>query len=268
MMQFTTIAARDPVFHHFMANQTRRHLTSATVSRLPKSASINFENIVTAPDFEERCDNDRKNPKSPDAKILNRQISKCVKMVGKVKPWSGQERENIKPLLLAMKDRYGAGNVFYTIAYDDLHDIYTIRLSFPTKKTEGFPSFASKDDDIEAEHFEKMMHALRNDGTLHVDGSGDVRFDNGQLQRLVTTNPTACTLAFHRMVEKVQEILFGRNWKSKRTEQIFDEIDGRLCLSKAAQDKNIVPGIFGLLLGDVSVTECSSRKALHIHLSE
>jgi hypothetical protein len=155
--------------------------------------------------------------------------------------------------------------MFYTIAYDDLHDMYTIRLCFPTKKLEGFPSYASKVEDIEAEHIKKMMNALRNDGTLHIDGSGDVRFDSGQLQRLVTTNPTACSLSFHRMVEKVQEILFGRNWKTKRTEQIFDEIDGRVCLSKAAQDKNIAPGIFGLTLGDVSVTECSSRKALHIH---
>ena len=265
MMQFTTIAARDPIFHHFVANQTRRHIASATVSRLPKSASIHFEKIVTAPDFEERCGNARQHPKSPDAKILTRQISKCVKMVGKVKPWSGQERENIKALLLAMKDRYGAGNMFYTIAYDDLHDMYTIRLCFPTKKLEGFPSFAGKVEDVEADHIEKMKDALRNDGTLHVDGSGDVRFDSGQLQRLVTTNPTACSLSFHRMVEKVQEILFGRNWKTKRTEQIFDEVDGRLCLSKAAQDKNIAPGIFGLTLGDVSVTECSSRKALHIH---
>ena len=191
MMQFTTLAARDPMIHHFLANQTRRHATCSTVSRLPQELSFAFEKLVNAADFTDRCENARRHSKSPDAKRLNRTIARFVRSVGKTKPWSAPERENIKPILLAMKDRHATGCVFYTESLDDVHNILTIRICFPTKQLEGFPSFAGVDGDMEAEQIEKMMEALRNGGVFNVNGTGDIRFEESQLQRLVVTNPTA-----------------------------------------------------------------------------
>ena len=265
MLQFTTLAARDPMLHHFLANQTRRHATCSTVSRLPEHMSSTFEQFVNADDFADRCEFARCHPKSPDAKALNRKISRFVRSVGKTKPWSAQERENIKPILLAMKDRHGTASVFYTISLDDVHNVVTIRMCFPTQKVEGFPSFAGDDEEMEAEHFEKMMEALRSGGVFHVDGTGDVHFAEGQLQRLVVTNPTACSVAYHQMIEQVHIHLFGQNVNRKKTMQLFDEVDGELCLSKEAKSKNVKPGIFGLMIASADVTECSSRKALHCH---
>ena len=265
MMQFTTLAARDPMIHHFLANQTRRHSTCITVSRLPAELTSSFEKLVNADDFAERCENARHHPTSPDAKRLSRTITRFVRSAGKTKPWSAQERENIKPTLLAMKDRHGTGSVFYTISLDDVHNILTIRICFPTKQLEGFPSFAGDDDEMEAEHIEKMMEALRNGGVFNVNGTGNVRFEESQLQRLVVTNPTACSIAYHRMIEQVHSVLFGRDCSTKKTVQIFHEVDGELCLTEEALRKGIKPGILGLNLGFTEVTETSSRKALHCH---
>jgi len=84
-----------------------------------------------------------------------------------------------------MKDRYSTGSVFYTISLDDVHNVYTIRLCFPTKQTEGFPSFASgNNNDVETLLFEKRMGALRNGGVFQVEGKGNVRFEESQIQRL------------------------------------------------------------------------------------
>lgn len=212
MMQHTTLAARDPMIHHFLANQTRRHTTCSTVSKLPAELSSAFEKLVNADDFADRCENARRQPTSPDAKSLGRSIARFVRSAGKTKPWSAQERENIKPTLLALKDRHGTGSVFYTISLDDVHNILTVRICFPTKQLEGFPSFAGDDDEMEAEHIEKMMEALRNGGVFNVKGTGDVRFEESQLQRLVVTNPTACSIAYHRMIEQVHSVFFGRDY--------------------------------------------------------
>jgi hypothetical protein len=265
MLQFTTAAARDPIIHHYLANQVRRHATCQSVSRMSKDAALEFETMVTAQDFRERCDHARRNPKSSDAKALGRQVSNYVKSIGKSKPWGVKERENIQCTLLAMRDRYGSGSVFYTISLDDVHNVLSIRLCFPTKHREGFPSFSSGNDDLEAEYGEKMMNALQEGGEMSVYGSGDVRFEDGQLQRLAITNPTACSVAYHKTIEAVFSILFGHDLRKKKTMQIFDEIDGELSLSKAASDKGIAPGIFGVILAITGVTECSSRKALHNH---
>ena len=35
--------------------------------------------------------------------------------------------------------------------------------------------------------------------------------------------------------------------------QLFDEVDGELCLSKEAKSKNIKPGIFGLKMASAEV---------------
>jgi len=84
---------------------------------------------------------------------------------------------------------------------DDFHNVYTIRLCFPTKRTEGFPSFASgNNDDVETLQFEKRMGALRNGGVFQVEGTGNVRFEESQIQRLAVTNPTACSIAHHRLI--------------------------------------------------------------------
>ena len=101
-----------------------------------------------------------------------------MRLVAKAKPWSASERENIKPILPGMKDRYSNGSVFYSILLDDAHSVYTIRLCFPTKQTEGFPSFASgNNDDVETLQFEKKMGDLRNGGVFQVEGTGNVRFE-------------------------------------------------------------------------------------------
>ena len=200
MKQFTSLAARDCIFHHFMANQTRRHDTCSKVKHLSKEAAEAFEKLVNADDFAARCEHARSHPDSPDAKDLNRKLARYVKLVAKAKPWSASERENIKPILLGMKDRYSTGSIFSTISLDDVHNVYSIRLCFATKHTEGFPSFASGDDDVETLQFEKIMEALRNGGVFHVEGTGNVRFEESQLQRLAVTNPTACSIAYHRLI--------------------------------------------------------------------
>ena len=74
MKQFTTLAARDPMLHHFLANQTRRHVTCSIVSRLPKNMSSKFEQLVNADNFAGRRQDARRDPTSPDARALNRKV--------------------------------------------------------------------------------------------------------------------------------------------------------------------------------------------------
>ena len=155
-----------------MANQVRRHCTcSSVVAKLKKETIVKFEELVNAPDFNSRCENARNDPKSIDALKLNKQIEHYVVMAGKDKPWSGLERQNIKALMHAFKDRHGLPTVFYTISLDDTHNVLSIRLNFPTNKYDGYPSFAGENAD-ENVHIMKMMEALRSGGELEVNSSG------------------------------------------------------------------------------------------------
>jgi len=47
--------------------------------------------------------------------------------------------------------------------------------------------------------------------------------------------------------------------------QLFDEVNGELCLNAEAESKGILPGIFELLVAYTYVTEVSNRCALHCH---
>ena len=75
MMQFATLAARDPMLHIFFANQTRRHVACSIVSRLPKNMSPEFEQLVNADNLAAQCQDARRDPTSPAARALNRKIS-------------------------------------------------------------------------------------------------------------------------------------------------------------------------------------------------
>ncbi len=287
MLQFTTVAARDPLFGHFLANQVRRHFTcTSVVAKLKKETIVKFEELVNAPDFNDRCENARIDPKSIDAVKLNKQIEHYVVVAGKDKPWSGCERQSIKGLMHALKDRHGLPTVFYTISIDDTHNILSIRLNFPTNKYDGYPSFAGENAD-ENDHIMKMMEALRSGGELEVDSSGKkyaclkqkpaginasteisgktIKFDEGYLQRCVVANATASSVAYHRTIEMVNKLLFKRPFDLKKSVQIFESIDGDLCYTQEAEDKGLTTGILAASLASVGVTENSKRKALHAH---
>jgi len=77
--------------------------------------------------------------------------------VTKAKPWSASERENTKSKERAMFVLWKA----------------------------KFKDFASgNNDDVETLQFEKMMGALRNGSVFQVEGTGNVLFEESQIQRL------------------------------------------------------------------------------------
>lgn len=261
-LQFSGVAASNPVLHHFLANQTRRH--SVIIAALVRAGCVTkFEKLVNSIGFNESLAKAVEDPSNLESKKLQRKISTVLIQAGKDKPWGCAERANVKPLLLAHKERFGTASVFLTVALDDTHDIDTIRMTFPTRHREGFPGFAGDD---EKKQFKMMMDALRNGGKLDTGPDTSVELTEGKLQRQVADNPTAAASSYHHKMRKLIKILLQTNGSSKRTVPIFEQRDGHLCRTKEAEQKGLGSGIFGQTLAYVGVTEVSGRKALHMHM--
>jgi len=260
--QFTTAASNDPILHHFLANQERRHSVLRATNRVQSASVEKFETLVNEPTFKERLEAARLDPKTADAKSLERQLSSLITQVGKLKPWGSHERSNIEPIMLAVKDRHGTPSIFYTVALDDVHGVLSLRLGFPSTQKNGFPSFAGE---TEEDHVEEMMIALRNGGTLHLDSGKVAVLSEGKLQRLAVQNPTATSRAYHREVEVMKRVLFGIDAKQKRTVPIFESKDTILSHTAEARAKNMTGGIFGQAFAVVAVHENNVRKAFHEH---
>jgi len=261
-LQFSNVAASHPVMHHFLANQTRRH--SVVISTSVRSENVaKFEKLVNNPGFNEKLAHAIAYPGKPESKKLHRKISMLLVQAGKDKPWGCAERANVKPILLALKDRHGLPSMFLTVALDDVHNVITVRLTFPTKCTSGFPSFTEDEND---EQVETMMQALRNGGQLDVGAGSSETLSEGLLQRKVADNPVAAAHAYHNVVRSICKILLCSDDSSKRTVPIFEQRDGQLCRTQEAELKGRANGIVGQELAHAGVTEVSGRKALHLHM--
>ena len=275
-LQHTAVLAQELPLVFYVANQRQRH--SVILSSSLNVCSGNerkFHEIVGAPDFAARLQDAIVDPTTKDANKLYRDCIRIFTTAGSSKPWSASQRQALLPQMLAMADRHGNGSIFYTIAQDDTHNSFVVRLAFPSKSNHNFPSFATtearnywqtSDGDVhvsEREGVSSMMAALRDRGYIDLPIGNTGELTPIRLQRLATENPIAAAHVFEHVVLTVKKVLFGSDIASKKTHPSF------VCAKGGTAPTCIAPhtttGIFGLVLADTSVTEQNERKALHTH---
>ena len=246
LLQFSTVAARNAALIFTLANQKQRHSTVRAVSaRVRSDAFDRFVALINETGFWETLDAAADDPNSTQAQQLQRRLVPLLTLAGKEKPWGKVERSAMKGKILAVAARHGDPSVFLTISPDDVHQMLSIRLSYPSTSNQDFPASAS--DAVLREH-----RSPRNEIEFSV-----------QLQRRASENPVATSVAYDWMINAVFEVLVGlpKRTHRRKSDAILDcVVDGDL-----PQIGKRRPGIFGVPVAAVWVTETSGRKALHLH---
>ena len=277
MLHFTAKPGKCASLILALANQAQRHAVVGAISgpRVRKEFVERFTELVSAPDFRERLQRAIEQPRAPESKKLERELLCVLTQAGRRKPWGCFERQDVLPKLFAISDRQGvAASIFNTISLDDVHQVLTIRMGFPSTSNRGFPGFAGADETAAWEggksdpSVQQMVEALLNGGELTVNEDGGAKQDNkfaeGALQRNAAENPVATTTALARALQVIDEELFKLMPGKRATRAIFD------CCEDDDEELRFADGfpgmgIFGVSLAAARVIETSSRKALHGH---
>jgi hypothetical protein len=275
LLQFTNVAAHDIAQIFVLANQLRRHsMLRAVGGRVTQENFECFVELVNDTTFDSKLENAINHPETKDAKQFMRKVLPLLSFIGQAKPWGRSRRSAVVRKLLGMYERYGPPSVFWTVSVDDVHNILSIRMSFPSSSNAGFPSFAAGDElktweeGGTAQEVKVMLKALRHGEAFTANGVPG-SFGEGRLQRLAVENPVATAMSYQRVIESVVGILIGLPVEKHRkiTDPMLDCVEGPGAKTNrtARTSGKRRPGIFGVPLCTGYVTEESQRKALHCH---
>jgi hypothetical protein len=131
----------------YLHNQTQRAQAARTVSASVDAGRYNqqlFEHIVNTDGFHDKLMHACRYPNSPEAKLLFKQLQRCVSVAGASVDWSPGQRKSALSKLLAMIQYFGLPSLFFTVSPADMD--YTMLLqwkeSIPTTDDETYHKFS------------------------------------------------------------------------------------------------------------------------------
>ena len=134
--QFNNRFAEDIPFQFLLFNIKQRHLTSLSVSLSIKSNMIPEVNFLLQSrhgkdknlSFQEHMDNCLKNPEDPESVAFCDRINKVTKLCGSIVPFSDRDRKSVLAKNIALCQRYGLPNFFFTLSFSEIHSKFMIRI--------------------------------------------------------------------------------------------------------------------------------------------
>ncbi|KAJ1622138.1 hypothetical protein T492DRAFT_885746, partial [Pavlovales sp. CCMP2436] len=228
------------VFH--LADTTMRHAmnkgVTARVKADPKSFA-EFSRTVNDKDFLAQLERARLDPKGQEARKVMERVLRFISFMGSHVPFSSQMRKSTDLVALLSSHRaFGPGNIFLSIALDDVHDPWTIHMAYPHVSTGTFPAVSD----------EAFLAALQG-STPAERVAGGWRMDETSLQKLAAISPVATTFCFNFHLQHVFEHLIGVNPRAKTRKPV----------------DALVKGIFGTVVGYNFVKETNKRESEHAH---
>lgn len=224
------------IFH--AADVIHRHDVNVGIDARVKSnpkAFAEFQKVTRDPAFLRLLDEAELNPKGEAADNLLKKVVNFINLTAKKVRWGPRERAAEVTLLMALQRANGAGNIFYSMAPDDVHLLEAILYAFPYEGPDEFPA-------VQPDAFFQALRG-QSDEERKVGGF-DMR--EAVLQKLAADNPIATTLAFNRVVES-----FRDNLLRHRPDRLTSEPAEK--------------GVFGVGVSNRDVKEANKRSALHIH---
>ena len=255
LLQYDCKIAHEIDFLMLLNSQRLRHEAARAFKcrmDLTPQAWRRFRKHREDPEWPQLLQKAKKNPAGPEAKKVRARAFGFLHIAGKTIKGTAAERAACKGELYALARRFGVASVFWTIAFDDVHDPRVLRLSFQSLDNASFPAVAH---DFSRQLYNDEV-TLRKFINLGVDGAGNVEkydlpIDEAFVQEVAALNPVATSLVYDHLLRIVLEILLGTGEQSasSRTVPIHER----------------VLGIFGKLLASYVVTEVTGRKAKHAH---
>ena len=151
---------------------------------------------------------------------------------------------------MAMHRFEGPGNVFLSMAPDDVHNLLCILLAHAYVGPSHFPALASADVS------DAVQGALQRRETVSVESPDvvsrprDIKLGEAALQRLASNNPIATTAVFKHLLANVQANLIGLSTARLANEPL------------EARPRR---GLWGMNTCHRAVVECNDRASQHIH---
>ena len=259
LLQGDARAARDADFVLLLTNQKVRHTGAGSVNSRMRSNPASYQayrEVVDKPDFEELSEQAKADPSGPAGKLLQQKVLPFLHLCEKAVPWSSAERKACISDLWALARRYGTASVFWTIAFDDVHDPRVLRLSFRAVKNMQQTSeylhgltAALYSGSAEWRHLDNS--ALPPRTCPHWDKKFDMALDEEFMQAAAAQNPVATSMVYDRLLRGVMAVLLGTPAADA------DPVTRPLC--------ERIKGIYGTGLSAYGVTEVNGRYAKHAH---
>ena len=261
LLQGDARAARDVDFVLLLTNQKVRHTGAGAVNSRMRSSPAAYKayrDVVDNPGFTELSEAAKASPSGPEGKLLQQKVLPFLHLCEKAVAWSSAERKSCISDLWALARRYGTPSVFWTIAFDDVHDPRVLRLSF-----RAVTNRQQTDEHLEAltkalfsgsakwRHIDKERVLPEEEGEEGEERGFEVPLNELFMQRAAAANPVATSMVYDRLLRGVMAVLLGT--PSADADRVTRPLRER------------IKGLFGTGLASYVVTEVTGRLAKHAH---
>ena len=247
-LQFHNTCALDMQFLFLLGDQRMRHTAALTSNFRAKSNPEQlrrFEREVNNEEFQHTLRLAVEGDKAAK-KIVEQKLLPLIIVPGSKIPNGPLARRAALSKLYAMVRHLGLPSLFWTISPDDVHNLMSVRLSYPTVKQSAFPATA----DIDA--FLKAFES----GSVYDNGvsgfaSVHVPCDLSALTALCFSNPIAACETFYIIANNILEhLLKAPSHAGMRSDRKTWKLKG----------------LFATPYGVFAVIEVQGRGSLHMHL--
>ena len=269
LLQHTATAARDADFVLMIGDQRLRHSNASAVNakmRASPQAWSAYHAAVSHPNFVGLCEAAASNPTGPESDKLQKKVLPFLQICAAQQPWSAAERRACISDLWAMARRFGVASIFWTIAFDDVHDPRVMRLSMRAPRNAQqsqamVQTFARKLYEGNADGYDilcKERPAQGADGGADDDGEAveaEFRCSEEFMQSAAASNPVATSMVYDSLLRVVMGLLMGTPASDS----------GMGSSLKTLKLEERAKGIYGKLLASYVVTEVTGKKTKHGH---
>ena len=269
LLQHTATAATDRDFVVMIGDQKLRHSGAASVhAKMLASprAWAAYHATVSHPNFPALVEAADKNPTGPESRRLQRKVLPFLQLCSAQQPWSAAERKACISDLWALARRFGTASLFWTIAFDDVHDPRVMRLSLRAPRN-------GQQSEAMVRAFSRRLFEGKADGydifcmdrPPPGDGEGPPDDDDPVvlefqpteefMQKCAAQNPVATSMVYDTLLRVTMGVLIGTPPSDA----------GLGASSKTLKVEDRPKGIAGLMLASYVVTEVTGKCTKHGH---
>ena len=239
MRQFTNIPASNELLIYVLANQAQRNAANiAAKARIICNPDriTEIQDLLKSNTFKLLLEMALAGNQAAIEKV-DREVLKYVAFPGAAVPFSDTQRKYSIITQMAYFNKFGLPSVFATISPDMSRNMWSIRLSHPSKSNVGFPA------NVTDEHWDALKHGSTIPDT-------QFSFSDSNLSKMSALNPTASVDIFFLLILNTLSELVGipiESW----TRKTYNTMEAT--------------GIYGRPYAFFGVIETQGRGTFHIH---
>jgi hypothetical protein len=254
--QFHQAPARDRKLLAYVFDNKRRTQTMLGVKVLSKGNSKAYQKmdqIVNAPDFQNKLEAAVKNPESESARQLLKTLHNCLTIAGKNQSYGSHELRNIVPTIKEISKSLGPPSAFVTCSLDSKGNPRAFRLSKAVVTNHEMPAHLPENN---LEEFIQKM--VKDNNAVQETDYFPFPMDEDARAKETIDNPIAYVQEFMAIVHSLLSVVIGIT-----PENFFSQMSGKTKRKTVYLGKK---GALGYVLSYYGVVEANNKGDLHFHL--